>query len=77
MSENNSRKVFDSLVSRTKIYLLIILILFILISIFRPILILPSIILYIAILCYTYFANNKRKSEIIIKLKIFYSCDII
>ena len=64
MSENNSRKVFDSLVSRTKIYLVIILILFILISVFRPILIFPSIILYISILCYTYFANNKRKSEI-------------
>jgi len=64
MSENNSRKVFDSLVSRTKIYLVIILILFILISTFRPILIIPSIILYISILCYTYFANNKRKSEI-------------
>lgn len=64
MSENNSRKVFDSLVSRTKIYLIIILILFILISIFRPILIIPSVILYISILCYTYFANNKRKSEI-------------
>ena len=64
MSENNSRKVFDSLVSRIKIYLVIILILFILISVFRPILIIPSIILYISILCYTYFANNKRKSEI-------------
>ena len=64
MSENNSRKVFDSLVSRTKIYLVIILILFIFISVFRPILIIPSIILYISILCYTYFANNKRKSEI-------------
>ena len=64
MSENNSRKVFDSLVSRTKIYLVIILILFILISVFRPILIIPSVILYISILCYTYFANNKRKSEI-------------
>ena len=64
MSENNSRKVFDNLVSRTKIYLVIILILFILISVFRPILIIPSIILYISILCYTYFANNKRKSEI-------------
>ena len=64
MSDMKSRKVFDSLVSRTKIYLLIILILFILISVFRPILIIPSIILYISILCYTYFANNKRKSEI-------------
>ena len=33
MSENNSRKVFDSLVSRTKIYLVIILILLILLCI--------------------------------------------
>ena len=62
--QNTNRKVFDNLVSRTKIYLVIILILFILISVFRPILIIPSIILYISILCYTYFANNKRKSEI-------------
>ena len=62
--QSSNRKLFDSLVSRTKIYLVIILILFILISVFRPILIIPSIILYISILCYTYFANNKRKSEI-------------
>ena len=34
MSENNSRKVFDSLVSRTKIYLVIILILLIALGIF-------------------------------------------
>ena len=64
MSENNNRKMFDNLVSRTKIYLIIILILFILISIIKPQLIIPSIILYVAILCYTYFANNKRKSEV-------------
>ena len=62
--QSTNRKFFDKLVSRTKIYLVIILILFILISVFRPILIIPSIILYISILCYTYFANNKRKSEI-------------
>ena len=60
----SNKKIFDKLVSRVKIYLVIILILFILISVFRPILIIPSIILYISILCYTYFANNKRKSEI-------------
>ena len=64
MQNNNNKKFLDNLVSRTKIYLVIILILFILISVFRPILIIPSIILYISILCYTYFANNKRKSEI-------------
>ena len=64
MSENNNRKVFDNLVSRTKVYLVIILILFVLISVIKPQLIIPSLIVYIAIISYTYFANNKRKSEI-------------
>ena len=63
MSGNN-RKLFDNLVSRTKIYLVIILILLIILSYLQPILILPAIIVYILILTYTYFANNKRKSEI-------------
>ena len=63
MSGNN-RKLFDSLVSRTKIYLVIIFILLSLISFLQPIMILPSIIIYLLILIYTYFANNKRKSEI-------------
>ena len=64
MSENNSRKVFDSLVSRTKIYLVIIFILLVAICTQNPKFIIPAIILFIAILGYTYFANNKRKSEI-------------
>lgn len=63
MSGNN-RKLFDSLVSRTKIYLVIIFILLVLLSYIKPIMIIPSIIIYILILIYTYFANNKRKSEI-------------
>ena len=64
MSENNSRKVFDSLVSRTKIYLVIILILLLGICWQNKMLIIPSMIIYALILGYTYFANNKRKSEI-------------
>ena len=63
MSGNN-RKLFDNLVSRTKIYLIIIFILLILVSILKPNLIMPSLIMFILILGYTYFANNKRKSEI-------------
>ena len=63
MSGNN-RKLFDNLVSRTKIYLVIILILLIIISYMKPQLTILSIIIYLAILAYTYFANNKRKSEI-------------
>ena len=62
--QNNNRKVFDNLVSRTKIYLVIIFLLLLVICIKEPILIVPSIIIYIGIISYTYFANNKRKSEI-------------
>ncbi len=62
--QNNNRKIFDSLVSRTKIYLVLIIILLIVICILEPIMIIPSIAIYAAILGYTYFANNKRKSEI-------------
>ena len=63
MSGNN-RKLFDNLVSRTKIYLVIIFILLVIVSILKSSLIVPSLIIYILILGYTYFANNKRKSEI-------------
>lgn len=62
--QSNNRKLFDSLVSRTKIYLFIILILLLVICIFNNKLIVPAVLTFIAILGYTYFANNKRKSEI-------------
>ena len=62
--QNNNRKVFDSLVSRTKIYLAIILILLIVICIENVIMIFPSILIYAVVVGYTYYANKKRKSEI-------------
>ena len=62
--QSSNRKIFDSLVSRTKIYLVIIFFLLVIICIFKPILIIPSIALFVAIVGYSYFANNKRKSEI-------------
>ena len=62
--QNSNRRIFDSLVSRTKIYLVLIFILLIIICILKPIMIIPSIILFALIMGYTYFANNKRKSEI-------------
>ncbi len=61
---NSNRKLFDNLVSRTKLYLVIILILLLIICIIKAQFIVPSIILYLLIIAYTYFANNKRKSEI-------------
>ena len=62
--QNSNRRIFDSLVSRTKIYLVLIFILLVIICILQPIMIIPSIILFALIMGYTYFANNKRKSEI-------------
>ena len=61
---SNNKKVLDNLVSRTKIYLVIILILLVLICIQNVTCVIPSTIVYISILTYTYFTNNKRKSEI-------------
>ena len=62
--QSSNRKLFDSLVSRTKIYLVIIFILLVTICIYNPKFIIPAILIFISIMGYTYFANNKRKSEI-------------
>lgn len=62
--QTSNKKIFDNLVSRTKIYLVIILLLLIAICWQNYRFIVPSIVLYILIIGYTCFANNKRKSEI-------------
>ncbi|MBO6243668.1 MAG: DHH family phosphoesterase, partial [Clostridia bacterium] len=62
--QNNNRKVLDNLISRTKIYLAIIFVLLLIICFQNEEMILPSICIYILIVIYTYYANNKRKSEI-------------
>ena len=62
--QNNNRKILDSLVSRTKIYLILIFILLVVICILNYKFIIPAIVLFGAIIEYTYFANNKRKSEL-------------
>ncbi len=62
--QTNNRKVFDKLVSKTKIYLGIILILLTIICITIPAMIIPAIIIYVLLIIYSYYTNNKRKSEI-------------
>ena len=62
--QNNNRKVFDTLVSRTKIYLVIIFILLIIVSVENTKMIIPSILIYGIVLGYSYYTNKKRKSEI-------------
>lgn len=62
--QNNNRKVLDTLVSKTKIYLAIIFILLVVICIQSAHMILPSIAIFVAIVVYSYYTNNKRKSEL-------------
>ncbi len=54
----------NSLISRTKIYLIIIAILLIIMCIYSPKAIIPSIVIYILIIAYTIWADNKRKSDL-------------
>ena len=62
--QNSNRKVLDTITSKTKIYLALILILLVIICIQNPKLILISIFGYIILLAYTYYVNQKRKSEV-------------
>ncbi len=62
--QNTNRKVFDKLLSKTKIYLAIIFILLVIICIENAIMIIPSIFIFMAVVAYSYYANNRRKSEI-------------
>ena len=61
---NNNNNFFDKLVSKTKVYLVIIAILLIIICIIKPILIVPSAIGYVLIIMYTYWTNQKRMAEV-------------
>ena len=54
----------DKLISRTKIYLVVIAIILIILCVVERKAIIPSILAYIAIFVYTIWSNNKRKTEI-------------
>ncbi len=62
--QNTNRKVFDKLLSKTKIYLAIIFILLVIVCIENVIMIIPSILIFMAVVAYSYYTNNRRKSEI-------------
>ena len=61
---NHSKKVLDKIISKTKIYLAIIAILLVVICIYNPWCIIPSVIIYILLLIYAYWTNNKRQEEL-------------
>ena len=60
----NNKFKLENLVSRIKIYLVIIAILLIIICVMNKNAIIPSISAYILILIYTIWSNNKRKTEL-------------
>ena len=62
--QNTNRKVFDKLLSKTKIYLAIIFILLVIVCIENISMIIPAILIFMAVVAYSYYTNNRRKSEI-------------
>ena len=64
MPNNINGKNFDRMISKTKIYLIVIAILLIVLCFYEIRFITPAIILYILILMYAYWTNNKRKAEL-------------
>ena len=61
---NHNKKVFQKIVSKTKIYLAIIAILLIVICIYNRVFILPSIIVFVLLIGYAYWTNNKGQEEL-------------
>ncbi len=61
---NHNKKVVQKIISKTKIYLAIIAILLIVICIYNLYFIVPSVIIYILLLMYAYWTNNKRQEEL-------------
>ena len=57
-------KKFETLISRTKIYLIIIAILLIILCINDTSYIVPSIVIYALIIIYSLWTNNKRRDEL-------------
>ena len=60
--QNSNRKILDTLTSRTKIYLALILVLLIVICIQNPRITLLAGLGYLMLLGYAYYTNQKRKS---------------
>ena len=62
--QNNNKKFPEQLISKTKIYLILIFILLLIISIENKKWIIPAIIIYVIIVSYAILTDKKKKSEI-------------
>ena len=63
MSSSN-KKAFEIIISKTKIYIVIIAILLIVICFYNTHLIIPSIVVFILLIGYSIWSNSKRRTEI-------------
>lgn len=61
---NHNKKIMQKIISKTKIYLAIIAILLVILCIYNPWYIIPSVIIYALLLLYAYWTNNKRQEEL-------------
>lgn len=61
---NHNKKLLQKIVSKTKIYLAIIALLLIVICIYIPVFIAPAAIIYILLIMYAYWTNNKGQEEL-------------
>ncbi len=61
---DKNKKTFESIVTKTTVYLIIIAIILVILCIQNVVFIIPSILLYAIILTYTFMMNNKNKTEL-------------
>lgn len=60
----HNKKIFEKIISKTKIYLIVIAILLIALCVYHPVLIIPSLIVYILIIIYAWWTNSKGQEEL-------------
>lgn len=63
MSDKN-KKTFESIFTKTRVYLIVILVVLIILCFQNVIFIAPSVFLYGVLLAYTFWTNNKNKTEL-------------
>ena len=61
---NNTKKTFEKVITKARVYLIIIAVVLILLCIQNINFIIPSVILYGLLLVYTFFTNSKNKTEL-------------
>ncbi len=64
MSDNKTRKTFESIFTKTRVYLVVIAIILVILCIQNVLFIAPSVLLYGILLAYTFWTNNKNKTEL-------------